>query len=108
MEHVEPAQIPLAVYILLSFIAVLVSIVGVFLMRLLDKFDSMDLKISDLDKKIVKLEVNFENFDKDINYIESLKKDLKNDMEEIVILKRDQASIWKRIDDLRMKVGELR
>lgn len=106
--HVEPAQIPITVYVMLSVIMLLVSVVGVFLMRLLDKFDSMDEKINAVDKKIVKLETNFENFDKDISYVERLRSDFKNDMEQVIILKRDQGSLWRKVDELRMKLGEMR
>lgn len=84
----------ITLYAMLALITVLLGIVGFFLSRVLNRVDKMW-------DTVQKLDFGWQNFADDVGYVKHSRSELKEKMEEIVILRRDQLSIWKKIDELK-------
>lgn len=99
----EPALVgtevnSIVLWALLMFITLLISAVFFFVKKILNRVDSM------WDKLLV-LEISVHRFDDDVGFVRSAKSELKEKLEDIIILRRDQVTIWKKIDALQAKVG---
>lgn len=84
--------------ILLAALGLLVSIVGFFVVKTFNKVDAMW-------DKVIAIEEAFKNFRDDVGYVRHVKNDMESKFEDLIILKRDQASIWKKIDEMRVTLG---
>lgn len=88
----------ITLYAMLALITILLGIVGFFLSRVLNRVDKMwDI--------VQKLDFGWQNFSDDVGFVKHSRAELKEKMDDIVILRRDQISIWKKIDELKAQVG---
>jgi hypothetical protein len=85
-------------YGILSVLSFLVATVMFFVKKLLSKIELM------WDKLLI-IEVTIKNFQDDVAYVKNVKSDFRERFEDLIILKRDQTSIWKKLDTLQSKMG---
>jgi uncharacterized protein YkvS len=85
-------------YVLLCALSLLVGSVVFFVKQLIGKVNKM------WDKLLV-MEVTISNFHEDMHYVRSTKNDFRDRFEDIAVLKRDQTSIWKKLDAIQSRVG---
>lgn len=101
MDSLELQQI---VTVLQSVFTVIFGVFGWFARRTLSRIETDILKNTEQIEALGKLHVDLSLAKKEMEYIVHEVRSIRSMSEDVAVLKRDQKSIWSRIDELKEKI----